>query len=339
VLTPRPTDSYNLAPGLSALETLPSGIAFYELIRVNNEIDRGSSSCVSAPLPYYARDNRFRIRPIDGDGDGFADCDRGAVEAGLFTLTVSTTTSGLPDWQIELDQDLPTCSDAACLYAAIPPGSFVTLTAVAQAGTVFEGWGGACASAGTGACTLDMTESRSVSAAFSGLEEFPLSVSVTGSGNVSSNPAGIDCPGTCVTDFLDGSLVTLTATPSTGFELASWSGACSGAGACQVTMNQARNVTATFQLTEVPLQVRMEGTGSGRVTSTPAGINCTSDCSASFPPATTIDLTATPDAGSTFQNWTGACSGTGTCRVTMSAATTVGVVWIDDESIFIDGME
>ena len=36
-----------------------------------------------------------------------------------------------------------------------------------------------------------------------------------------------------------------------------------------------------------------------------------------------VTLTATPNAGSTFAGWSGACSGTGTCVVTMNAAQTV----------------
>ena len=34
-------------------------------------------------------------------------------------------------------------------------------------------------------------------------------------------------------------------------------------------------------------------------------------------------LTATPDAGSVFTGWTGDCTGTGTCTLTMSADHTV----------------
>src|SRR4030095_5918505 len=36
-----------------------------------------------------------------------------------------------------------------------------------------------------------------------------------------------------------------------------------------------------------------------------------------------VTLTATPAAGSTFAGWSGACSGTGSCTVTMSAARSV----------------
>ena len=69
-----------------------------------------------------------------------------------------------------------------------------------------------------------------------------------GAGAVSSNPAGIDCGGTCSVSYNSGTSVTLTATPTTGSLFAGWSGACTGTGACVVVMDQARSVTATFNV-------------------------------------------------------------------------------------------
>jgi len=69
----------------------------------------------------------------------------------------------------------------------------------------------------------------------------------TGSGTVSSDPAGITCGATCSSSFSYNTVVTLSAAPDAGSTFAGWSGeGCSGAGTCQVTMSQARNVTASF---------------------------------------------------------------------------------------------
>jgi len=73
----------------------------------------------------------------------------------------------------------------------------------------------------------------------------------------------------------------------------------------------------------VTLSVSKAGTGGGTVTSSPAGINCVSTCSALFDSGTVVTLTATPGATSTFTGWSGACTGTGTCVVTMDAAKSV----------------
>src|SRR5437870_4029868 len=72
------------------------------------------------------------------------------------------------------------------------------------------------------------------------------------------------------------------------------------------------------------LTVIKAGTGSGTVTSTPAGINCGTSCSASYPSGTIVTLTATPSTGSTFAGWSGSCTTTSTtCTVTMSGARSV----------------
>ncbi|HET7891797.1 MAG TPA: alkaline phosphatase family protein [Candidatus Sulfotelmatobacter sp.] len=67
----------------------------------------------------------------------------------------------------------------------------------------------------------------------------------------------------------------------------------------------------------------LSGTGSGTVTSTPAGINCPTTCTASFPQNTQVALSETPAAGTTFSGWGGACSGTAACTVTIAGASSV----------------
>jgi hypothetical protein len=72
---------------------------------------------------------------------------------------------------------------------------------------------------------------------------------------------------------------------------------------------------------QVKLAVQLSGTGSGKVTGT--GIDCGSDCTELFQPAsaTEVSLTATAAAGSFFAGWSGACTGMApTCTVTMESA-------------------
>lgn len=71
------------------------------------------------------------------------------------------------------------------------------------------------------------------------------------------------------------------------------------------------------------LAVTKAGAGSGTVTSSPAGINCGSTCSASFSSGTSVTLTAVAANGSTFAGWSGACTGTSTCTVMMTASRNV----------------
>jgi hypothetical protein len=74
------------------------------------------------------------------------------------------------------------------------------------------------------------------------------------------------------------------------------------------------------------LTVNKAGNGNGSVTG--QGINCGSDCSEEYIENTQVTLTATPNTGSTFVGWSGACSGTTTtCQVTMNQAQNVVAVW------------
>ena len=104
---------------------------------------------------------------------------------------------------------------------------------------------------------------------------------------------------------------------------AGWAGACSGTGACLVTMDGAKTVQVMFLKQRFELLVEKDGVGGGTVTSTPAGISCGGSCLASFDGGTTVTLTATPDASSDFTGWSGACVGTGTCDVTLDATKSV----------------
>ena len=101
-----------------------------------------------------------------------------------------------------------------------------------------------------------------------------------------------------------------------------WGGDCAGTTTCTVTMDQARNVTATFTLVQHALAVTKSGTGTGTITSNPAAISCPGTCGASFDHGTSVVLSAAPAAGSTFAGWSGGvCAGTlTTCSLTMDAA-------------------
>lgn len=73
----------------------------------------------------------------------------------------------------------------------------------------------------------------------------------------------------------------------------------------------------------VDLTVTLTGGGPGNVTSVPAGIACPSDCSQTMLAGATFTLTATDTDDSIFTGWSGACSGTGPCVVTVDEDTNV----------------
>ena len=181
----------------------------------------------------------------------------------------------------------------------------VTLTASADAGSTFTGWSGACT--GTGDCVVTMDVSKGATANFDlPLTVFQLTVAKAGNGAgtvTSVTPAGgISCGGDCGEPYASGTVVELAAAPSPGSTFAGWSDACVGMGACFVTVDAAKSVTATFAAVPASflLSVSAGGNGSGTVTSAPAGIDCGATCSASFAASTLVTLTATPAATSSF---------------------------------------
>lgn len=75
--------------------------------------------------------------------------------------------------------------------------------------------------------------------------------------------------------------------------------------------------------TKATMTVTRSGTGTGSVVSNPAGINCGTVCTFAFAGKTVVTMTATPLTGSNFTGWSGACSGTGPCTVTMDGTKNV----------------
>lgn len=75
------------------------------------------------------------------------------------------------------------------------------------------------------------------------------------------------------------------------------------------------------------LDVTLEGTGFGRVSTADSSIDCGTVCGASFAAGTMITLTASPDSSasksSVFGGWSGACNGLGDCVVTLDVAHSV----------------
>lgn len=204
-------------------------------------------------------------------------------------------------------------------------GTSVTLTASAANGYVFTGWSGSqIACPGSGTCSVTLNRDHAVVATFSpvGTASYALQVSRSGSGTVTSTPAGINCGTDCSESYASGTSVTLTAAPAAGYTFSGWNGGgCAGTGACTVSMTMARSVNASFSAVTYTLSVSR--TGSGSVTSTPAGIACGSDCSEAYGSGASVALTATPASGYTFGGWGGACSGAGGCTVSMTAARNV----------------
>lgn len=147
----------------------------------------------------------------------------------------------------------------------------------------------------------------------------------TGSGTVTSDPAGISCGATCSASFPGGGPVILSGVAAPGSVFVGITGCSSYViGQCIVDGTAGGTVTAQFDAStggptggNPTLTVTVGG--SGTVTSSPAGISCPAACSAQYTAGTVVTLTPTPATNFTFSGWGGACSGTGSCSVNLTA--------------------
>jgi hypothetical protein len=118
-----------------------------------------------------------------------------------------------------------------------------------------------------------------------------------------------------------GSTTSFTVTPDVSFHVDSVTG-CGGSlvGDMYTTgpITGDCTVAASFAINTYALTVTLAGKGEGLVTSEPPGISCNDVCTELFASGTVVTLTATPQSGSAFVGWSGACTGdVSPCAVTV----------------------
>ena len=139
-------------------------------------------------------------------------------------------------------------------------GCFRTTTVISCPTTTNSSIGvnGTPAGGAAGTASLTMTPSpqcKALTAAKTG----------SGTGTVSSNPAGITCGATCTARYLSGTSVTLSAAATAGSVFTGWSGGgCTGTGTCVVNLTADTTVTANFEVLR-NLTVSKAGSGTGSV--------------------------------------------------------------------------
>lgn len=143
------------------------------------------------------------------------------------------------------------------------------------------------------------------------LPQLPLTI---GTRSANGRAAGTVQPCSPCTVQLDNGLqFSVRATPAPGSRLVRWEGACSGAGACTVTMDGPKSVTAVFGPELFTLSVSVAG--RGRVVSAPPGLACSSRCSHRFEAGASVRLSTRPARGFRFAGWSGSCRGKGACTL------------------------
>ncbi len=267
----------------------------------------------------------YRVRSYNAGGDSpYSNAVCGTTSIG--TVNLSIAKSGNGSGTVISSPAGITCG-ATC-SSSYSTGTTVALTATAASGSTFTGWSGD-SDCSDGSVTMNVGKSCTATFQLQTAPGSTLSVNLvntitsagTGSGSVTSSPTGISCGSDCSEAYVSGTAVTLTATPATGSAFTGWSGGCSGTGNCVLTITSNISATATFAPKSFTLAVNKSG--SGTIVSNLSGINCGIACSAAYPGGASVTLTPTTDSGAAFLGWSGACSGTASCTVAMTANTSV----------------
>ena len=175
-------------------------------------------------------------------------------------------------------------------------GATVNVTATPAEHYEFDRWDGACTGTDPDVCPVTMDVDKTVTAFFTEIPEYTLTVNTSGPGSVTLDPPG----GTYYRD----TVVTLTPVPGDCATFSSWSGTnqgdIQGSGPYTILMNGNKSVQANFTtLPQFTLDAGDDGNGS--VTLDPAGgTYCT---------GTTVTLTPVPDSGYVFDSWSGTNAG------------------------------
>lgn len=152
--------------------------------------------------------------------------------------------------------------------------------------------------------------------------------SLTGSGSISDDTGQMTCAVACAATQVDGSTVTLTATPTAGWSFGGWSGSCEGSPGttCSLQMSQGRDVRVTFTRNADPTPGTLSAPGAPTGVTATAGlrsvvVSWTRPMSAGGSAITAFTATANPGGGT--------CTSTSTsCTITGLPNTTAYTVTV-----------
>ena len=166
---------------------------------------------------------------------------------------------------------------------------------------------------------INMDSPHSLKAVFTLItqDSYSLTVKTVGQGSILKNPSQ--------SAYSNGRIVQLTATSSTGWVFAGWSGDIkSTANPLSIIMNGNMTVTATFVKQQYHLTIIKSGTGSGTVNKNPN--------SETYAHGTPVTITATPETGSIFAGWSGGITSTANpLHITMNGNMTVTATFVKQQ--------
>ena len=342
------TEEYRLnadTDGEGGLEVDPPGFSTTSVDRNYEEGTKVELTAKSGP------DSRF----VGWNGDvGFADEDDRTIEVTMDEARDITAEfeEASQEYRLEADSDgnggfelYPPGLSTTSVDRTYEEGTTVELTATPDSDSQFVEWSGDIGSADRDDATIEvsMNEARDITATFEEVsQDYRLEVDSNGEGGFEVYPPGFSAT-SIDREYEEGTAVELTATPGPDSRFVEWTGDIGFADendrTIEVTMDEARDITAEFKEETKEYRLNADTDGEGGFEVNPPGFSTTS-VDREYEEGTTVELTATPRPDSRFIEWTGdigsADSDESTIEVTMSEARDITAVFEPTESTEID---
>jgi uncharacterized protein YkwD len=244
------------------------------------------------------------------------------VNAAITTITMNDDYSITANFEEIQEYDLTIASTVGGSVTlpgegafAYDEGTVVSLVATPATGYQFDNWAGdvsAIANVNAAITTITMTDDYSITANFEEMPEYYLTIASTAGGSVT-------LPGEGTFAYDAGTVVSLAATPVTGYQFVNWTGDVSSiadvnAASTIITMNDDYSITANFGAVPAGLNSLTISSNTGGSVTAPGEGTYTYD------EGTVVSLVATPVIGYQFDNWTG---DVGTIANINAASTTI----------------
>ncbi|NJK95799.1 MAG: carbohydrate-binding protein [Bacteroidales bacterium] len=253
-----------------------------------NEVSYSNTGLTPGTTYYY------RIKANNGNGSsGYSNIATGTASSSSYTLSITTPVHGT----ISANPSGPS-------YVS---GTTVSLSATPEPGYQFAGWTEALTGT-TNPVNLVMNGDKTVGATFTALPSYTLTINTPANGTITASPAG--------PTYVSGTTVSLTASPSPGFQFTGWTGAATGTQSqVNIQMNGNKTVGATFVATTnqspygsspmtIPGKIEVEDYDIGGLDTAYYDTTPGNEAHDGYRESESVDVHASGDNGSPVIGWT-----------------------------------
>jgi surface protein len=220
-----------------------------------------------------------------------------ALLSGLFLYSCSSTSSdSVTKFQVTLSSSPAEGGSVSPASGEHEEGKTLEISATANDGWRFVEWAGDY-SGTQSTTTITVDGDKNITAVYE-KKSYALTINTDGSGTVEEKVVTSK-----TTEYEHGTLVELTANPATGWKFVEWQGDVTGTdNPIQLTVDEAKDVTAIFEKKSYALTVNKTGQGS-------VDEAIVQNKSTDYNYGTTVELTANPATGWIFVEWQGDLTG------------------------------